>query len=111
MIFASGQEHRRFASVEAVPDTGAVICVAGIGALKWLKVSVEDLEPAGKVAAFNGAESKCKGVTVVFLQYGRRSTRALIYIMPGPLEFFLSLDVLRALALLPENFPDHVNPS
>ena len=46
---------------------------------------------------------------VVFIQYAGRTAWALIYILPGPFEFFLSLDVLRALAIIPKNFPHHVD--
>ncbi len=51
---------------EAIVDTGAEACVAGLELLKKLGVSKERLEPPrGTMLAFNGIKERCIGILVV----------------------------------------------
>lgn len=97
------------ASVAAVVDTGAMVCVAGPGLLHALKVPRCQLQPVGGLRDVADKPLKCMGAAMcTFSACGTTATQP-IYFLSSAKTLYLSYDACKGLGLLPPDFPHHTS--
>ena len=89
-------------------DTGASVCIAGMGYARAMGIREDDLIPAD-MTIFSADDSKIAvlGSVLVSLTCDKSgmSTQQVIYICKGTSGALLSLEACVALGLVPRNFP------
>ena len=97
--------------MQAIPDTGAEVCVAGTHAFpKHILNSRYLLPPTSSLFTFNGEKSPCIGILPVRLRNGFHETEAEIYVCPAAKgKMLLSLDVNKRLGYVHTSFPEIIH--
>ena len=94
------------ASVEALPDTGADVSVAGLQLLDDMGEFPENLLPPDEhPKAANGEVIKSIGVLPVHITLGDTTVEDNIHILPSVTGLLLSWKTTRKLNLIPEDYP------
>ncbi|KAF0296968.1 hypothetical protein FJT64_000552 [Amphibalanus amphitrite] len=100
--------HRR-ASVLALPDTGADICVGGLDFLKEMDEYPENLLPPEQhPRTANGETVKSLGVLPVSLNLGRVSVQESVHILEGVSGLLLSWKAVKGLHIIPAGYPQQI---
>ncbi len=97
---------------DAIADTGAEACVAGLELLKNLGVSRKRLEPPRTTLfTFNGNQEKCLGILKVDLANEHYKTEVEVNICPHVTDnLLLSLQTCKDLGYVREEFPAIIPP-
>lgn len=94
--------------VEAVADTGAQVCVAGPSLLTALKMRPALLKRGAGLRDVANLPLECMGTIKCRITMSGHATVQDTYIIKSAKTLFLSLDTCKALKLVPEKFPHHV---
>ena len=101
-----GIKEENMIKMNAIADTGAQVCVAGIDQMhqlglhqNQLKASVQDLKHVG------GNKLNVLGSHTTHIHYNDTTLKAEIYFVQGIQNVYLSLNVCKMLHIIPENFP------
>ncbi|XP_076042081.1 uncharacterized protein LOC143025983 [Oratosquilla oratoria] len=95
------------AKIQAVPDTGAQVCVAGLELLTSLGVKVASLTRRGGLRDVANVKLQPLGSFPCRLQYGDKSTLQEIFVVKTATQCYISLQACRELGLVHETFPHH----
>ncbi len=98
---------------EAIADTGAEACVAGLQLLESLRMDKERLEPPrSTLFTFNGSKEKCLGVLKVDLANESYRAEVEVNICPNVTDnLLLSLQACKDLGYVRKAFPTIIPPS
>ncbi|XP_043217806.1 uncharacterized protein LOC122379571 [Amphibalanus amphitrite] len=100
---------QRRASVLALPDTGADICVGGLDFLKEMDEYLENLLPPEQhPRTANGETVKSLGVLPVSLNLGRVSVQESVHILEGVSGLLLSWKAVKGLHIIPAGYPQQI---
>ncbi|KAF0302696.1 hypothetical protein FJT64_025211 [Amphibalanus amphitrite] len=100
---------QRRASVLALPDTGADICVGGLDFLKEMDEYPENLLPPEQhPRTANGETVKSLGVLPVSLNLGRVSVQESVHILEGVSGLLLSWKAVKGLHIIPAGYPQQI---
>ena len=98
-------------NVQAVADTGAMVLVGGMNLVHQLRVKKQELIPVSyNIGGADNGPLELIGGLLVEVSLGDRSHKELCYIAKNVTELLLSEATMKALGMIPENFPD-VGPS
>ncbi|MPC51401.1 hypothetical protein E2C01_045245 [Portunus trituberculatus] len=101
------QGGRKSARIQAVPDTGAQVCVAGLELLAALDIKTASLIHRGSLRDVANISLQPLGSISCHLQYGDRSTTQEVFIVNTATQCYMSLWACRELGLVHERFPHH----
>ena len=93
--------------IQAVPDTGAQVCVAGPDLLTALGVKPASLTRRGILRDVANLSLQPSGSFPCRVQYGSRATVQEVFVLQSATRCYLSLQACRDLGLVPMNFPHH----
>ncbi len=98
---------------DAIADTGAEACVAGLELLRSLGVSKKILQPAKtRMFSFSGKQEKCLGILLVELANEHYKALVEVNICPHVSDnLLLSLEVSKALGYVRPEFPQIIPPT
>ncbi len=98
---------------DAIADTGAEACVAGLQLLRSLGVSKKILQPAKtRMFSFSGKQEKCLGILLVELANEHYKALVEVNICPHVSDnLLLSLEVSKALGYVRPEFPEIIPPT
>ncbi|KAF0302962.1 hypothetical protein FJT64_025020 [Amphibalanus amphitrite] len=100
---------QRRASVLALPDTGADICVGGLDFLREMDEYPENLLPPEQhPRTANGETVKSLGVLPVSLNLGRVSVQESVHILEGVSGLLLSWKAVKGLHIIPAGYPQQI---
>jgi len=99
-------------SIQAVTDTGCQTTTAGVGILKMLNMTKEDLIPTKhKIIGITENSLNIIGVLMLTLEHRGRTAKQMVYISTRPCGLYLSETALIELGLIDENFPNYNTPN
>ena len=94
-------------NVQAVADTGAMVLVGGMNLVHQLRVKKHELVPVSySIGGVDNGQLDLIGGLLVEISHGDRSCKQLCYIAKDVTELLLSEATMKALGMIPENFPD-----
>lgn len=93
--------------IQAVPDTGAQVCVAGPDLLAALGVKPASLTRRGTLRDVANLSLQPSGSFPCRVQYGSKATVQEVFVMKSATRCYLSLQACRDLGLVPMDFPHH----
>jgi len=101
-----GQEHK----LDAVPDTGAQVSVAGESLLRQLDISPRSLlpPPPRRLKSAQNGRIICRGMLPIRLQLGTAVLHEKVLVCVGVEKPLLSWRACIALRIVPPNFPDQM---
>ena len=95
--------------LDAVADTGAEVCIAGLMQAKTLGINVNNLHKAKvNLQHAGGGSMIVLGKCDVTISYGGRCVTVDIYFVNGTHKLFLSLHACKSLGLVDPDFPNHI---
>ena len=93
-------------NVQAVADTGAMVLVGGMNLVHQLRVKKQELIPVSySIGGADNGPLELIGGLLVEISLGDRSHKQLCYIAKDVTELLLSEATMKALGMIPENFP------
>ena len=93
-------------NVQAIADTGATVLVGGMNLVNQLGVKKHELIPVSyNVGGVNQGKLELLGGLLVNVSLGDRDHQELCYIAKGVEDLLLSGATMKALGIIPENFP------
>ena len=95
------------ASVLALADTGAMVCVAGTALMSKLQLRTDELRKCGDLRDVVDMRIQCLGSTTCHISSGDQSTKQEVYFVRSAKDLYLSLGACKRLGLVPEDFPRH----
>ncbi|XP_066964375.1 uncharacterized protein [Macrobrachium rosenbergii] len=94
--------------VEAIPDTGAEVCVVGVDLLPKLGLKVPNLSLCNVIVNHAGEKSlKIYGTVDMLIELGHKSVSTSVIVVQGTTRFYMSLGVCKSLGLVHAKFPNH----
>ncbi len=98
---------------DAVADTGAEACVAGLELLRKLGISKKSLQPAKTTMfSFSGKQEKCLGILLIQLENEHYKALVEVNICPQVSDnLILSLEVIKELGYVRPDFPQIIPPT
>ncbi|KAK3894919.1 hypothetical protein Pcinc_001367 [Petrolisthes cinctipes] len=100
-----GNNERKSAKIQVVPDTGAQVCVAGPGLLAALNIIKTSLVNRGNMKDVANVSLKPIGSFTCCIQHGSRTTTQEIYILETATRCYVSLQACKDLGLVHADFP------
>ncbi|KAK3888979.1 hypothetical protein Pcinc_006984 [Petrolisthes cinctipes] len=100
-----GNNERKSAKIQVVPDTGAQVCVAGPGLLAALNIIKTSLVNRGNLKDVANVSLKPIGSFTCCIQHGSRTTTQEIYILETATRCYVSLQACKDLGLVHADFP------